>query len=133
MRFGHDSYSICEIALNAELLEWIFWAHSGANLRERDHKMIAYRTTELELASFLKARGYRLTDARMDGRFVSFEFEPAASCDVSNYFSGAQTPARELFEAHRSLRALIQQVKEHSSQKIGTENSHHEYAAYHRR
>jgi hypothetical protein len=92
-----------------------------------------YKTSELEIASFLKARGHRLTAAKMDGRFVSFEFDSASSTDVSGYFSGAQTPARELFEAHRSLRALIQQVKEHSSQKIGSENSHHEYAARHRR
>jgi hypothetical protein len=91
-----------------------------------------YKTSELEIASFLKARGHRLTGAKLEGRFVSFEFESSAANDVSGYFSGAQTPARELFEAHRSLRALIQQVKEHSSQKIGTENSRHEYAARHR-
>jgi hypothetical protein len=91
----------------------------------------SYKTSELEIASFLKARGHRLTAARMDGRLVQFEFESAASSDVSGYFSGAQTPARELFEAHRSLRALIQQVREHS-QQIGTE-THHEYAARHRR
>jgi hypothetical protein len=85
-----------------------------------------YRTTELELASFLKARGHRLTTARMDGRFVSFEFDPAASADADNYFAGAATPARDLFEAHRSLRALIQQVREHSSQQNGTETTRHE-------
>jgi hypothetical protein len=80
-----------------------------------------YRTTELEIASFLKARGHRLTAAKMDGRFVSFEFDPAASTDVSAYFGGAETPARDLFEAHRSLRAMIQQVREHSSQKNGND------------
>lgn len=87
----------------------------------------AYRTTELEIASFLKARGHRLTAAKMDGRFVSFEFEPAAASDVAAYFTGAESPARDLFEAHRSLRAMIQQVREHTSQKIGTESTHHEY------
>jgi hypothetical protein len=86
-----------------------------------------YRTSELEIASFLKARGHRLTSAKLDGRFVVFEFDAAASTDVPTYFSGAETPARELFEAHRSLRALIQQVKEHSSQKNGTENPRHEH------
>jgi hypothetical protein len=86
-----------------------------------------YRTTELELASFLKARGHRLTAAKMDGRFVSFEFEPTASTDADNYFAGAQTSTRDLFEAHRSLRALIQQVREHSSQKNGTETTRHEH------
>jgi hypothetical protein len=87
----------------------------------------AYKTTELELASFLKARGYRLVSAALDGRFVSFEFESAAAGDAPNYFGGAETSARELFEAHRSLRALIQQVREHSTQ-IGTENDYHERA-----
>jgi hypothetical protein len=86
-----------------------------------------YRTTELELASFLKARGHRLTAAKMDGRFVSFEFDPAAASDADNYFTGAPTSARELFEAHRSLRALIQQVREHSSQRNGSEYKSHEY------
>lgn len=94
--------------------------------------MTPYKTSELEIASFLKARGHRLTSAKLEGRFVSFEFESAAATDVSGYFSGAQTPARELFEAHRSLRALIQQVKEHS-QQTGTENPRNEYAARHRR
>jgi hypothetical protein len=85
-----------------------------------------YRTTELELASFLKARGHRLTTAKMDGRFVSFEFDPAASADAENYFTGAETSARDLFQAHRALRALIQQVREHSSQQNGTEPTRHE-------
>jgi hypothetical protein len=82
---------------------------------------LPYRTAELELAAFLKSRGHKLLDAKMAGRFVTFEFTPEAAEDVSNYFGGAETSARELFEAHRSLRALIQQVREHSSQKIGSE------------
>jgi hypothetical protein len=88
-----------------------------------------YRTSELEIASFLKARGHRLLSAKLDGRFVAFEFEPTAAADVPSYFGGAEAPARELFEAHRSLRALIQQVKEHSSQRNGTENPSHEHHA----
>jgi hypothetical protein len=89
----------------------------------------AYRTSELEIASFLKARGRRLTAAKMDGRFVSFEFEPAAASDVADYFTGAETSARDLFEAHRSLRAMIQQVREHSSQqtKIRSEQTSNEH------
>ena len=90
-----------------------------------------YKTTELELASFLKARGHRLNAAKLDGRLVSFEFEPAASQDADNYFSGAETSARELFEAHRSLRALIQQVREHSTQ-IGSEKKYREYESHRR-
>lgn len=91
-----------------------------------------YKTTELELASFLKARGHRLASAKLDGRLVSFEFDPAASQDADNYFSGAETSARELFEAHRSLRALIQQVREHSAQKNGTDQNPNDYNSHRR-
>lgn len=90
---------------------------------------LPYKTTELELASFLKSRGHRLLAAKMSGRFVSFEFQSDAADDVGRYFSGAETSARELFEAHRSLRALIQQVREHSTQ-IGSEKQSNEHAAH---
>ncbi len=92
--------------------------------------MIApYKTSELEIASFLKARGHRLTAARLDGRFVTFEFDPSAASDVAAYFTGAETSARDLFQAHRSLRAMIQQVREHSSQqtKIRSEQTSDEH------
>jgi hypothetical protein len=91
-----------------------------------------YKTSELEIASFLKARGHRLVAAKLDGRFVTFEFDSSASTDVPTYFSGAETPARELFEAHRSLRAMIQQVREHSSQqtKIRSERTSDEHHSH---
>jgi predicted O-methyltransferase YrrM len=86
-----------------------------------------YRTSELELAAFLKARGHRLLSAKQNGKMVTFEFTPEAADDADNYFSGAESSARELFEAHRSLRALIQQVREHASQKIGSEHTSNEH------
>ena|SRR5580700_129450 len=93
---------------------------------------LPYRTAELELASFLKSRGHKLLAAKMVGRFVTFEFTADAAQDVDSYFGGAETSARELFEAHRSLRALIQQVREHSSQKIGSEHTPNEQRTYRR-
>lgn len=72
-----------------------------------------YRTNELEVAAYLKAKGHRLIEAIPQGRLVTFTFGEAAANDATAYFAGAQMPARELFEAHRCLRALIQQVKEH--------------------
>ncbi len=75
-----------------------------------------YKTTELELASFLKAQGHRLLRAQLKGRLVEFYFPAAAESAVEDYFAGAQLSARELFEAHRSLRALIQQIKSHNNQ-----------------
>lgn len=86
-----------------------------------------YRTSELELAAFLKSRGHRLLSAKMAGRVVAFEFEADAAEEVSLYFSGAESSARELFEAHRSLRALIQQVREHANQ-TGTERQSNEHS-----
>ena len=86
--------------------------------------MQGYRTLELEVAAFLKARGHRLLSANLDGKVVAFRFGSDAAPDVQSYFEGAEVPARELFEAHRSLRALIQQVREHDSQKNGSDRSH---------
>ena len=82
----------------------------------------SYRTTELELAAFLKANGNRLLNAKPQGSIVAFEFDPSASSDAEAYIAGASLPARELFEAHRSLRALIQQVREHTNQRKGSES-----------
>ena len=80
-----------------------------------------YRTSELEVASFLKAQGHKLLGAQLKGRLVEFHFVASAETSVEDYFAGAQLSARELFEAHRSLRALIQQVRERKSQHIGAD------------
>ena len=87
----------------------------------------AYKTTELELAAFLKARGHRLVSAKLEGKVVAFDFSGDAAPDVESYFSGAEVAARELFEAHRSLRALIQQVREHETQRNGSERLNGSY------
>ena len=85
--------------------------------------MTLYRTNELEIASFLKARGHQLNDTRIEGHIVSFGFAAAAAADVDAYFRGIEVPARNLFEAHRALRALIQQVKQHHAQRNGETNA----------
>ncbi|MGA2875891.1 MAG: hypothetical protein ABSE82_10200 [Nitrososphaerales archaeon] len=77
---------------------------------------LQYKTTELEVASFLKARGYKLLGAQLKNRLVEFDFPASAENAVEGYFAGVQLAARELFEAHRSLRALIQQLKSHNNQ-----------------
>jgi hypothetical protein len=79
-----------------------------------------YKTNELELASFLKAQGHTLLGVEPKGRLVVFHFDASAEKAVEDYFAGASLAARELFEAHRSLRALIQQLKGHNAQ-IGTD------------
>jgi hypothetical protein len=80
-----------------------------------------YTTNELELASFLKAQGHRLLGAELRGKLVEFYFPASAESAIQDYFAGASLSARELFEAHRSFRTLIQQVKQHTSQRSGTE------------
>ena len=77
-----------------------------------------YRTQELELAAFIKASGYALRGAELHGRLVEFSFDAEAAEAAERYFGGAQLPCRDLFQAHRSLRALIQQVREHAAQKV---------------
>jgi hypothetical protein len=78
-----------------------------------------YSTTELEVAAFLKARGHRLVDAKPHGHLVSFWFEESAATDLDSYFCGVEVSARELFEAHRSLRGIIRQLKENNTNRIG--------------
>jgi hypothetical protein len=78
-----------------------------------------YKTSELEVASFLKTRGHKLVGAKPLGRIVEFAFDSSAAGDLDAYIAGAEVSARELFEAHRSLRALIQQVKENQLQRNG--------------
>jgi hypothetical protein len=90
--------------------------------------MNTYRTTELELAAFLKARGHSLIEAIPQGRIVTFAFDNTAAPDTDAYFAGAQISARDLFEAHRGLRALIQQVKEHSKQTTRTDHNYEYYS-----
>jgi hypothetical protein len=85
---------------------------------------VTYQTTELELAAFLKAKGHRLLGAEPDGRLVKFSFDGTASTDADAYFLGSSISARELFEAHRHLRALIQQVKQHHTNRTETNNHH---------
>jgi hypothetical protein len=90
-----------------------------------------YRTSELEIASFLRARGHKLLGVKQDGKFAVFEFDPVASSDADEYFRGTEVSARELFAAHRNLRALIQQTREHASQ-IGSEKNRNEYPSRNR-
>jgi hypothetical protein len=73
--------------------------------------MNAYRTTELELAAYLKAKGHPVREAVPQGRIVMFLFDDAVVPDVDAYFAGAQIVAQDLFEAYRSLRMVIQQAK----------------------
>jgi hypothetical protein len=94
-----------------------------ADFCETDMRNDSYRTSELELASFLKAEGHKLLRAELKGKLVEFQFDASAENAVDDYFAGASLSARDLFEAHRSLRALIVQIHEHTSNRRRTEQS----------
>jgi hypothetical protein len=85
-----------------------------------------YVTTEVEIAAFLKARGQKLLDARIDskGRFVEFEFDADAEHHVRQYFVGAMVSALELFEANRALRVIIKQLKDNSQPEKNRNERH---------
>jgi len=87
-----------------------------------------YRTNELELAAFLKARGHKLIGTQPDGRLIRFAFPESASADADGYFAGMEVSARDLFEAHRHLRALIQQIKQHLNNQNGKNTNEHIFA-----
>jgi hypothetical protein len=57
--------------------------------QERHDKM--YRTTELAVASFLKARNHKLLGVQPAARDqMEFTFPAEAAADVANYFAGAE-------------------------------------------
>jgi hypothetical protein len=80
-----------------------------------------YCTDNLELASYLLARGHRLIGADPSCPLVAFVFEPRAAEDVANFFSGttpagtAPIPPVKLFEHHRTLRSMIATIRNTSS------------------
>jgi hypothetical protein len=78
------------------------------------HQPDTYKTTELEVASFLRARGHRLMGASPSGRLVEFAFDNGAAPDVDAYIDGAPISALDLFEARRSLGVIIQHVQQHN-------------------
>jgi hypothetical protein len=91
-----------------------------------------YRTSELELASFLKARGQKLLSLQPRGQVVEFTFPPEAAAEVAAYFRGTEISARDLFEAHRSLRALVSEVKGSANiaqHEVRTMGHHHRIGA----
>lgn len=69
-----------------------------------------YKTSDLGTATFLFSTGYELTQTVLSGpKRLIFYFKHTGDIEVQveKYLSGlAQAPARHLFEAYRSLRAL---------------------------
>lgn len=70
-----------------------------------------YSTTDLELASFLLAKGSALLESSRENNKSRFTFQ-VSSDEALAYFHGQDTvSARALFSAWRSLRTLIEEQR----------------------
>ncbi len=68
--------------------------------------------SDVQLATFLRARGYRIKAVRPDGRRTEWLFEAVPEAEVLAYYNGdASICARNLFNAFREM-------KGHSYQRI---------------
>jgi hypothetical protein len=71
-----------------------------------------FRTESLELASYLLARGHRLIGTDRDDRMIIFVFPGEASSDTASFFDASVAlPPIKIFEAHRSLRMMVNMVR----------------------
>lgn len=67
--------------------------------------------TDLQLASYLMARGYRLIRAEGPTHRRTFIFEGVPEESVFSFYSGNdQVSARHLFDCYRNLKGLTMQV-----------------------
>ncbi len=103
-----------------------FLADAGKGSLMTDDTAITYRTTGIGSRRIPEGgtRTPAIVATEPDGHLMSFTFEGTASADADAYFLGSSVPARELFEAHRHLRALIQQLKQHLNQQNGSERKY---------
>ena len=67
------------------------------------------RITDLEVAAYLHATGYKLTGTERDGRRMVFDFE-ATEEDLLGYVNGeAMVNAYALYSSFRAMKALTRQ------------------------
>ena len=73
-----------------------------------------YSTTDIEFASYLKAKGYRIVDIETQGKQKIFVFDKKPSDkELFEFFNGeAVISARKLLDAYSSLKALTFVQKE---------------------
>ena len=66
--------------------------------------------SDVHLAAFLRARGYRIKEVRPDGRRTEWAFEAVPEAEVLAYYNGeACICARDLFNAFREMKGLSYQ------------------------
>lgn len=70
------------------------------------------RTTDIELAAYLRAKGHKLESSdQVNGRLIEFVFPPEAAHDIDEFLQGDEVSALDLFAALRTLRDLIAQTQ----------------------
>ncbi len=68
------------------------------------------KISDLQLASYLMARGYKLLRAEGPTHKRTFIFIGVSDADIFKYYSGDdQVSARHLFDAYRNLKGLTLQ------------------------
>jgi hypothetical protein len=74
-----------------------------------------YRTTSLDLATFLKSQGHPLLGTDVSGTLVEFVFPSEARADVDVYYSGvAHVRPMHLFETFHDLRRRMLALRKRS-------------------
>ena len=74
--------------------------------------MSSYETTDLYLATFLKVRGFRLLDAKRDGRRVTFVFEDRQDRNeiLRSFYNEGTVSANAFKNALQDLKSVIYNV-----------------------
>lgn len=67
--------------------------------------------SDVSLASYLRAKNYKIGNVRPDGRRTVWTFEAVPEAEILAYYNGtAVLPARELLNALREMKGLSYQL-----------------------
>ncbi|MEE8077114.1 MAG: DUF5659 domain-containing protein [Candidatus Binatia bacterium] len=68
------------------------------------------KISDVSLASYLRARGFKIKSVHPDGRRTEWTFEDVPESEILAYYNGtALVSARELFNAFREMKGLSYQ------------------------
>ena len=68
------------------------------------------KVSDVQLAAYFRAKGYRIKEVRPDGRRTEWTFADVPESEILDYYNGTdQVSARELFNAFREMKGLSYQ------------------------
>ncbi len=68
------------------------------------------RISDIHLASYLRAKGYKIREVQPDGRRTEWVFADVPEKAILDYYNGVdQISARDLFNAFREMKGLSYQ------------------------